>query len=66
VVCPVCKNSHPDWFTTVKLHGIVHPTYTTQLGFFCKKCGVVFVALTEHDMWYWRKMREQEKKEGKA
>ncbi|MFQ5339993.1 MAG: hypothetical protein ACE5F6_00445 [Anaerolineae bacterium] len=61
--CPVCKNTHPDWFTTHELRDdITVLVIRIRRAFICKKCGIVFTPVTSEAIQFWEKLRKEEKK----
>jgi hypothetical protein len=66
MICPVCKNSHPDWFRTHQFRGLVDGTEcVTAPGFICKRCGASFTPVRPEDVDYWQEKRALEKAERK-
>ena len=72
MICPVCKNSHPDWFRTHTLPNFIPVSivgnsgrggYDSIAAFLCMRCGVSFCPLTPEDLDVWDRKREQEEKE---
>lgn len=63
MICPVCKNCHPDWFATHELVDAEINVTVTRLAFICKKCGVLFLSTTPEgaDFWYKKRAQEREK-----
>jgi hypothetical protein len=61
MICPVCKNSHPDWFVAHRLQGCI--AFGSRPAFFCKKCGACFVPVSKEDVAFWHELVQKETRE---
>lgn len=59
--CPLCKNSCSTDFETILIFNKDTTANTIPKLFVCKKCKIVFAALTLDDNKFWKQLNLQEK-----